>query len=51
MRIICYFGKVFDYGSQFSFSPRNMRNEEFNICILRRLNFKGVGSGSFRRRE
>ena len=34
---LSYFGKMFDYGSQFSFSPVNLRNEGFSLWVLRTL--------------
>ena len=37
-----------DYGSQFSFSPENIRNEGFSCRILRKLNVKGTGFDQFR---
>ena len=46
LRIFGYFGKVFDYGSQFSLSPGSLR--VFSLWILRRLNFKRIGSDKFR---
>ena len=48
VKIFGYFGKIFDCGSQFSFSPGNIRNSGFSLWILRRLNFKGTGSDKFR---
>ena len=37
---LSYFGKMFDYGSQFSFSPVNLRNEGFSLWVLRTLILK-----------
>ena len=48
VRIFSYFGKIFDCGSLFNFSPGNIRNEGFSLWIFRRLNFKRTGSGKFR---
>ena len=48
VKIFSYFGKILDYGLQFIFSPGNIRNSGFNLWVLRRLNFKGTGSGKFR---
>lgn len=39
--ILSYFGKIFDNGLQFSYSPETIRNE-FGLLILRRLSFKGT---------
>ena len=35
VRIFGYFGNIFDYSSQLSFSPGHIRNEGFNFWILR----------------
>ena len=48
MKIFSYFGEIFDYGSQFSFSPGNIRNKGFSFWNLRRLMFKGIRSDKFR---
>ena len=37
---LSYFGKMFDYGSQFSFSPVNLGNEGFSLWVLRTLILK-----------
>lgn len=34
--------KIFEYGSQFSFSPWSIRNLDFSPWILRKLHFKGM---------
>ena len=48
MKIFSYFGKIFDYDLQFTFSPGNIRNSGFSLWVLRRLNVKGTGSDKFR---
>ena len=40
MRIFGYFRENFDCGSQFSFSPGNIRHEEFSLWILEDLILK-----------
>lgn len=42
------FGKNNDYGSQFSFSPVNLRNEGFSLWVLRTLIFEGTEFYKFR---
>ena len=37
---LSYFGKLFDYGSQFSFSLGSLRNEGFSLWVLRTLILK-----------
>ena len=48
MNIFGYFRKIFGYGSQFSFSPGNIRNSGFSLWILRGFNSKGANPGKCR---
>ena len=52
VRMFDYFGKIFDYNPQFSYSPWNIRNSRFSLWILRRPDFKRIrleekGMGKF----
>ena len=41
MKIKGYFEEIFDYGSQFSFSPENIRNEGLAAGYSKNLILKG----------